>query len=242
MDKIILEQAGLSKGEAEIYLILLKIGEASASEIAKYAKIARPNIYDYLNKLKDKGLITFLSKKNKIYYISASPEKIIDYVDEKKYIIERAMPGLLSVYREKKKKSKLEVYEGIAGFKGLMNEVIKDGNNFVGWGGSDQVRKYVPEYVIERYLKLRKKKRILGKMLLVEQGGRLETSLTEFKEIPREYSTSSTTIIYGNKVGIMIYTTIPVIIIIESEKLSDSYRKHFGLLWKSSRKTSLSPK
>ena len=51
MDKAILEQIGLSKGEAETYTILLKIGEATASEIAKQTKIARPNIYDYLRLL-----------------------------------------------------------------------------------------------------------------------------------------------------------------------------------------------
>lgn len=236
MDKTILEQIGLTKGEAEVYLILLKIGEASASEIAKHTKIARPNVYDYLNKLKEKGLVSFVSKENKICYVPASPEKILDYLDEKKNMIEQSMPKLLSIYQTPKKKQKVEVYEGTMGFKALINDVLKEGKNFVGWGGSDRGKEYLPDYVIENYLEQREKKKIRGKMLLVKQGGRLEIPLTQFKEIPKEYSTASTTIIYGNKIGIMIYTLIPIVIIIESNELTDSYRKHFELLWKTAKK------
>ncbi|MBI2044887.1 ArsR family transcriptional regulator [Candidatus Pacearchaeota archaeon] len=232
MDSKILEEAGLSRGEAEIYLILLKIGEATASQIAKHTKIARPNVYDYLNKLRKKELISFINKNNKTHYIPSDPEKIVDYMDEKKERILNNLDSLLNIYQSKKEMPLVEVYEGVEGFKTLMNDIIKVGQNFVGWGGSDKVRNYLPDYVVDRYLLLRKKNNIKGKMLYVEQESPLKTELTSFKKIPTEFASPSTTLIYGDRVASMIYTLIPVIIIIKSRELSNSYKKHFELLWK----------
>ena len=231
MDTKILEQAGLSKGEAEIYLVLLKTGEATASKIAKHTKIARPNVYDYLNKLKEKSLVSFVTKNNKMYYIPASPEKIVNLLDEKKEILINNMDLLMKLYQQKKDAPQVEVYEGADGFKTLMNDIIKSGQNFVGWGGSDKVREYLPEYYVARYLNLRKKHNILGKMLFVETETVLETPLTKFKEIPKEFTSPSTTLTYDDKVAIMIYTAIPVIILIKSKELAESYKKHFNILW-----------
>ena len=84
MDIRILEQAGLTKGESEIYLVLVRIGESIASDIAKHTKIARPNVYDYLNKLKEKRLVSFVNKNNKTYYVPSPPGRLLDFMDEKK--------------------------------------------------------------------------------------------------------------------------------------------------------------
>ena len=231
MNPEILEQAGLSNGEAEIYLVLLKIGDATASDIAKHTKIARPNVYDYLNKLKEKSLASFVTKNNKMHYIPASPEKIVDFLDEKKEILIDNIDSLMKLYQPKKAAPKVEVYEGAEGFKTLMNDIIKSGQSFVGWGGSDRVREYLPEHYVTRYLNLRKKHGILGKMLFVKTETVLKTPLTKFKEIPKEFTSPSTTLAYDDKVAIMIYTAVPVIILIKSKELAESYKKHFKLLW-----------
>jgi len=236
MSKAILEQVGLSKGESEVYLILLKIGEATASEIAKHTKIARPNVYDYLNKLKYKGMVIFVSKKNKVHYIPSSPKKILEYLDEKREIIEQEIPSLLNMYHPEKEKPRVELYEGADGLKTLMNDIIKTGKDLVGWGASDRVKEILPEYFIKRYLKQREKKKIKAKQLFVKTQGVLESSMSQFKGIPKEFSSPSTTIIYGNNVAIIIYTTMPLVIIIKSKELSESYKKHFEILWKNSKK------
>src|SRR3989338_6505680 len=233
MDPKILEQAGLSKGETEIYLVLLKIGDATASEIAKHTKIARPNVYDYLNKLKEKSLVSFVSKDHKMRYIPASHGKIIDFLDEKRDILTANMDSLMKLYQPRKEAPLVEVYEGNEGFKTLMNNIIKTSDDFVGWGGSDRVREYLPEHYVTRYLNLRKKYNIRGRMLFVKTEMVLKTPLTTFKEIPQEFTSPSTTLAYGDKVAIMIYTTIPVIILIKSSELAESFKKHFNLLWRS---------
>lgn len=228
----VLEQIGLTKGEVEVYLILLKIGEATASEIAKYTKIARPNVYDYLNKLKEKRLVSFVNKNNKTYYLPSSPERLLEFIDEKRDILQNNLKELLSLYKPKKQKPTIEVYEGAEGLKTVMNDIIKEKKEFVGWGGSDKIRDYLPDYFIERYINERKKKKIKAKLLYTEGEPQIKINLTKFKSIPKEFTSPSTTVVYSDRVVILIYTPIPVTIVIKSKELSESYKKHFELLWK----------
>jgi hypothetical protein len=55
---------------------------------------------------------------------------------------------------------------------------------------------------------------------------------SEYKFIPREFFNPTATHIAGNMVAIIIWTTPPTGIIIESSEVADSYRKYFNLLWK----------
>jgi sugar-specific transcriptional regulator TrmB len=231
MERSILEEVGLTKGEAEVYLILLKTGEATASIIAKNTKIARPNVYDYINKLKEKGFVSFVNKNHKNYYVPASPKKLLDFLDQKRQAIEFNMPDLLQLYKPKKEAAQIEVYEGSEGFTTLINDILNVKNDFVGWGASDRLREFVPEHIVKRYLKMREKYNIKGKMLYTKPQSLLRSPLSIFKSIPQEFSSPSTTIIYGDRVAICIYSNIPITIIIKNKEVADTYRNHFKLLW-----------
>lgn len=57
-DLLTLNELGLSFTEAKIYLTLLKNGILAAKEIAQSSSVARPHIYEALEKLMEKGLVT----------------------------------------------------------------------------------------------------------------------------------------------------------------------------------------
>jgi HTH-type transcriptional regulator, sugar sensing transcriptional regulator len=71
--KEIIKALGLSDNESEVYLILLNMNEALASEIATKSRISRPHIYDTLEKLIDKGLASYVIKNNRRHYKPANP-------------------------------------------------------------------------------------------------------------------------------------------------------------------------
>ena len=54
----VLEFIGLHKNERIIYLDLIKNGSSTALEVSKRTKIHRPNTYDALRKLLEKGFIS----------------------------------------------------------------------------------------------------------------------------------------------------------------------------------------
>ena len=57
---------GLTKGEADVYLTLLKLGNTTSGKIIKESKVSRSKVYDVLERLKQKGLVTEIIKKNVI--------------------------------------------------------------------------------------------------------------------------------------------------------------------------------
>lgn len=56
----IFKEIGLTGTETRIYLALLSLGAAPAGKIVEEAGVYRKNAYDALNRLIDKGLVTYV--------------------------------------------------------------------------------------------------------------------------------------------------------------------------------------
>ena len=127
MDKKILERVGLSKGEIEVYLTLLKLGSSLVSKIAQETGLHRTNIYDTLEKLKEKGLASYVIKENRKYYSASNPDKLLDYVKEKETEIKSILPELKEYLNISRSESIVEVYKGKEGLKSVLKDILKDG-------------------------------------------------------------------------------------------------------------------
>ncbi len=69
-----LQQIGLTKREAEVYLALLQRKEFTAPELAKITTITRTKIYEILQSLVHKGIITVSSRNGNKVYRSIDPK------------------------------------------------------------------------------------------------------------------------------------------------------------------------
>jgi len=118
-----LQSLGLTKSEAKVYTTLLKIGISSTGKIVKEAKISSGKIYEVLDKLMAKGLVTYVIKKSVKYFSAADPIKIEEYWQQKKNEFikqEQTLQTLIPDLRELKKVSKeysAEIYQGFDGFR-----------------------------------------------------------------------------------------------------------------------------
>lgn len=231
INKEVLKQIGLSDGEAETYLIVLKLNEALASDVAKRSRISRPHIYDNLNKLVKKSLVTYVIKNNKKYFKVVEPIKLLDYLKEKEENLKTIMPDLQELYKPLEMKTKIEVYEGAEGAKSVLNDILKTRKNIVAFGASDRIRQYLPDFFVERYLREREKRKITARQLFSEKTKVLETKASIFRILPKEFSSPSTTVVYGDKVTIWVWAEIPTIMMIENKGVAKSYRDQFELMW-----------
>ena len=68
MDIKILEEIGLTKSEVKTYLALLEIGSSSTGDIVEKAQVASSKIYEILDKLSQKGLVSFIIKSGVKYF------------------------------------------------------------------------------------------------------------------------------------------------------------------------------
>ena len=64
MDTGLLESVGLTKSEAKVYLALLELGSSSKGPIVKRSGVASSKVYELLDKLIAKGLVSIVVKAN----------------------------------------------------------------------------------------------------------------------------------------------------------------------------------
>ena len=76
-------KVGLTDGESKVYLALSELGSSTVGPIVKQAKVSYSNIYDILNRLIEKGLVSFVIKSRTKYFQAATPKNLLDYLENK---------------------------------------------------------------------------------------------------------------------------------------------------------------
>lgn len=244
MQKQELMKIGLSNNEADIYLALLELGPSLVSKIVKKTRINRTHIYDRLEKLITKGLVSYVIKNNRKYFYGAEPNKLISYLEEKeeaikkeKQSIEKILPDLIKIQPSRKEES-VEVYEGREGIKTILEDIIRSKKDVLTYGSEGNFSSIIKiKFYFKNYLKKLEKSGIKMKVIFNYNDSKKEFkwNFVEVRYIPKEYKTPTETTIYGDKVAIFLLTEEPKVILIKSENIVESYTKYFNLLWKISK-------
>jgi sugar-specific transcriptional regulator TrmB len=222
---------GLTKREAGAYIALLKLEEAKAGKIAEETNEDRTNIYDSLRSLMKKGLVNYVIKNKKTYYRISPPNKLKSYLSEKSELLKEILPNLNRIYKSYKTKPIIEVYEGKEGIKTILQDILNEEKDFVGFGATDRASEILPEFT-KRYIILREKKKIKARQIYTEGGKILKTKMSEFRMIPKEYSNPATTLIYGNNVAIFMWFIDPImVVLIRSKEAAKAYKNNFEFMW-----------
>lgn len=231
---------GLTGNEADIYLALLELGPSLVSGIVDKTGINRTNVYDRLNRLKDKGLVSYLIKSGKKHFVAAKPERILLYLKEKEEAIakeydeiNRILPQLKSICPERDDEL-VEMYEGKEGLKTILEDVLKTEKTVLTYGSEGNFTQILKFY-FKHYLNRLEKKGIRMKVIFNAGETREPFSwkLAQVRYVPERYKTPTETTIYGDRVAIFLLTKKPKAILITSKSVAGAYRKYFDLLWKS---------
>ena len=123
MDISILKESGLTDGEIKVYLALLEIGSSTTGPIVEKSGVSRSIIYQILEKLMQKGLVSKIIKEKTNYFQATEPNKILEYIDKREKEVEenrRKVESLLPELLLKQKmsnKSEVNMYFGFEGIK-----------------------------------------------------------------------------------------------------------------------------
>ena len=241
MNTKILEEIGFTPKEIEAYLVILELKTSSIFEIMSKAKVSRQSIYEILQKLLDKGLISYVIKDRKKQYYAVNPERLMDVIKEQETILKEKeanlqglLPELLRRYNEKKEDTKFEIFVGKEGMKTAMNHCLKIGKPLYGLANEDKILDFL-KYYMPQYRKKRKKLNIPLMIIYGEciRKRKKKLASTKSKYLPDRYNTPTTTIIYGIYVNMLIFSEHnPIAIHIKSKEISDSFMNYFNLMWK----------
>src|SRR3990167_4418050 len=78
-----LKELGLSDGQIAVYSATLELGISTLNSIHEKTGIERRNIYDILNKLIERGFISYTLENGKRTYQCTHPNKILGAIEEK---------------------------------------------------------------------------------------------------------------------------------------------------------------
>jgi len=77
-------QLGFTENEAKVYLALLETGLSTITKLISKTNLHKQIIYDNLQRLTAKGLVSYVIQSNHKYFNAVSPEKIKDILEEQK--------------------------------------------------------------------------------------------------------------------------------------------------------------
>lgn len=245
MDKTILKKIGLSDHEITVYLKLLEAEGSLASKIGDKIGMNRTQTYDILKSLISKGLVSYVIKDNKRYYMGAHPDRLVEYVKEKEkeikdqeIKIQKIIPELLALRTPKNDKTKVQIYCGKEGIKTVYNNILKNAKEYFVLGASgtiaEKLEYYFPQHENQR-IKKKISLRLLFNKAVKNKKIAKKRSFSEIKFLPKEFSSPIPTTIYNDIVIILVWTE-PLAIVIENKEVSNTYKKYFNLLWKIAKK------
>lgn len=236
----LLELSGFSDKEIVIYLSLLELGKGTVTEISRKSGVGRTHCYVILGELVSKGLISVSGKEPKQEYISESPVKLKEYLEEKFLIqketyekIVEIIPDLVSIHKTGNR-PRVRFYEGENGLKTVYEDTLTSKEDIYAFSTYENMHTVLPDYFPE-YYKRRTEKNIFVYGITprtpfseIRQANDKKENRKLFLVPQPEFPIPTEIDVYDNKV--MIASWLEKLgVIIESQEIADSIKSIFKL-------------
>lgn len=246
----ILKEIGLRGAEVKTYINLLELGVCSTGAIIKKTGLQSSTVYNSLELLIKKGLVSYVVKENVKYYHASDPKVLLEITNERRkelVINEAKLRELIPLLSDKRKmnsnKTEATIYEGYSGIKAAFSEIIKTmgrGEEYYVIGARGGLpliwtRDFFIQFNKKR-IKLGIKKKIIFNEEVRRSAGKDEESLPYTQVRYLMESTPSAINIFKDKVIIALWVENPVAFLIKSKETAESYRQHFENLWRIAKK------
>ena len=247
MDFSFLQEVGLTNNEVKLYEALLKLGSAPSGKITYETGLHRSRVYEGLNRLMEKGLVSFVKKGTITYFEATASEKILDVLEEEKIDLEEKIKKMetavkqLNQFRETKPTAEAYILQGVEGFKAMRRDVLKHANKeHLMIGAIGRENEVMPTF-FEKWDQERKKLKINLRILYKSDvKGKAMAKRKDFAEaryLPLHISNPAVINIYGDRVVNVLWKgNYPICFVMANKDIADAYRKYFELLWDNSEK------
>ena len=236
MDTSILEELGLSKGEVNVYLALLKLGETKVGSVIEKSGMASSAVHNSINSLWEKGIVSYIKKGKIKFYRTLPPKQLVNYLDDKKKRLLRIIPELDSMHSGSNENQDAEIFEGIKGIMSMLNLLIdgtKKRDEYLFFSVKAENNKEIQDF-FEMYDAKRKEKGLVVKGLAPKE---LKEFFDKRKTLKMKYTNSpliSDVSLCSGKIAIFVWGEKPIGYLIESKQLYNMFREFFYNVWSKS--------
>ncbi len=233
-----LKKLGFTNNEIKIYLTLVRLGKIRAGDVIKETGLQRSVVYNSLEELIERELVTKTLSKGVATYSINDPDALVQEAEERRLLAETTALALKE--KQSVKDREVVVYEGKDIIKRISDKSLgaKSGSTiyFLGpskFGIQSNLEKYWKHFHKERINKNIKCKilydRNTDNKILVERNN---LPLCEAKYLPIEAEIPMWFSICGDLVGMIIPSEEPPLaFLIKSPKTAEALTKYFDYLW-----------
>lgn len=246
MDLAELKELGLSQGQIKVYTSILNLGTIGIHEIQEKTGLERRAIYDIVNKLIQKGFVSYVNEKDVRKYQCTHPRNLQELVESKQKTLQNLhnkVPQITNIFMHSKPAIRAEVYRGNDAMKTLLNESLEYEATY--WIGGNSGVEICSENM-KRWFKHWTKRRIELKRFmydLVAYKTHLEDyspddikkhkkDLYKYCAMPKNMRSPMVIIIFGTKVAQILWSEQSFAFVIDSKEIQESFMKFFNYFWK----------
>jgi sugar-specific transcriptional regulator TrmB len=249
MDLSLLSKAGLTDGEIKVYLALLKSGLSTSGPVVTESGIAKSMVYPILEKLIQKGLVSYIIKEKTKYFQACDPSKIISFIDEResdllktKKDIQRILPEL-DLMRKLSKKSEATIYLGNKGLRTAYERVyekLKRGecSYFLGVPAYQPKEQHI--YWKRDHLRRIRAGLKMKSLFNRDTDPKILRNRNSYKDMdarymPTEIKTPALFMTYKDTTLIMLQSPSVIAVEIVNQDITNSFQAYFDEFWRRSR-------
>jgi sugar-specific transcriptional regulator TrmB len=238
-----LESIGLTHNESIVYLSLLKIGTSKTGKILNESKLNSGKIYEILESLKDKGLVSESIINNVRHFTAASPEQLLKYINKKKEslgkderTVKQMLPDLEKIHSLLTPKTRSVTYTGLRGIMTAVDEAsaqMKTGEELLAVGLTKNKDPKFNKFWI-KWSKDRVSRKLKARYIMSEKS-EYSTNMKKQKNTQVKILPAVTQVTFSvyppDKLLIVTYED-PSCILIQSKATYYSFKQFFNQLWK----------
>ncbi|VVB77884.1 HTH-type sugar sensing transcriptional regulator TrmB [uncultured archaeon] len=233
--KIFLGELGFGKNEVEVYTALLGMGESTVLQISKKTGVHRSNIYEALDTLIKKGLVSSIENPIKKYF-PRNPKCLLEFIKSKEIEFSQISQEL-----ENKTSSSCETKigrtKGKLAFRDSLFNLLTLSSPIYVFGVKSNSNEAI-NLAFDLFHRERIRRKIKMRMMYHSNEKSAIKSIqeikkrgyTEVKKFPMEYNSEITTFICSSKIIIMNWTDLSIVEI-EDKEIATDYSKYFDVLW-----------
>lgn len=235
-----LVEAGFSRNESKVYLALLELSPSPVGAIMRKTGLYRVIAYDALQKLAKNGFVSYFLKNNWRQFRAEDPEKIWEAAKAREAEAKTLARELSSIQPSVLPARQAVIYDGYTGIKAAQEnyfKIMKKGaGEYLMFGASLQLHEKLDSF-FNYFHERRGKLKIKARLLFNEDNRAYGDLKKKFKPVkvrymPENIITPSWISMYGDMMLIGVIDEEPFAFFIKNEKVTESYKKYFELLWK----------
>jgi len=242
----ILNYAGLDDLEAKVYSTLLEKGSLSILEIATNANVKRTNLYNIMDDLEKKNLVTKVIQGKTTKYFPQSPKEIQKLLELRenqfsiaKNTFELLIDNLQSKYNLVSNKPEITYLEGIKGLQKMYQDILDTKEDILLFrshldNDNEEVNKVVQKQIVEQ-VKRGIHARVIGPKAQLSKKMYLDADklrLVERRIISKfDFKLPAQIVIYGTKTAIADLKENITITIIDNPDITQTFKILFDFVW-----------